>query len=249
MTVSDWRMIYAAQAATGLLLLVVAIGMLEESQPIEMRRSLNPAKLIESYRHVLTDRAFLGYALLYACAFACMFSFISGAPSVLIGSLGLSTTTFSLLFGLSSCGVLIGSLISGKLSQHHVASSNIVAWGLALILASALAALALVPAGAVTTWSLMPLMALTLLAFGIIAPSTNHEALANLPHVAGAAAGVMRSLQMTMGAFASAMIAVFEPFGHPALVMTGLMAAMALVAGAIYLWVLPRHNKADRETA
>ena len=243
MTVSDWRMIYAAQAATGLLLLVVAIGTLEESQPVEMRRSLNPAKLIESYRFVLTDRAFLGYALLYACAFAGMFSFISGAPSVLIGSLGLSTTNFSLLFGLSSCGVLIGSLISGKLSQRHVVSTKIVAWGLALTIASALAALALVPFGAVTTWTLMPLMALTLLAFGIIAPSTNHEALQNLPHVAGAAAGIMRCLQMTMGAFASAMIAVFEPFGHPALVMTGLMAAMALVAGAIYLWLLPSAEK------
>jgi MFS transporter, DHA1 family, multidrug resistance protein len=35
------------------------------------------------------------------------------------------------------------------------------------------------------------------------------------------------------------MIAVLEPFGHPALVMTGLMSAMALIAGSIYLWVLP----------
>jgi DHA1 family bicyclomycin/chloramphenicol resistance-like MFS transporter len=67
---------------------------------------------------------------------------------------------------------------------------------LLLTVASALAALALVSAGAVTAWTLMPLMALTLLAFGIIAPSTNHEALQNLPHVAGSAAGVMRSLQM-----------------------------------------------------
>lgn len=127
MTVSDWRMIYTVQAGTGLLLLVVAIATLEESQPVAMRRSLNPARLVESYRHVLTDRTFLGYALLYACAFAGMFSFISGAPSVLIGSLGLSTTTFALLFGLSSCGVLVGSLISGRLGQRHVASRKIIA--------------------------------------------------------------------------------------------------------------------------
>jgi DHA1 family bicyclomycin/chloramphenicol resistance-like MFS transporter len=239
LTVSGWRMIYAAQAATGVILLIVAIIGLTESQPVENRRSLNPAKLIESYRHVLTDRAFLGYALLYAFAFACMFGFISGAPSVLIGSLGLSTTAFSLLFGLTSCGVLIASLVSGKLSQRHVASRSIVVWGLALMIASAVAALALVPAGAVSPWTLMPLMALTLFGFGVIAPSTNHEALQNLPHVAGAASGMMRCLQMTMGAFASAMIAVFEPLGHPALVMTGLMAVMALAAGAIYLWLLP----------
>lgn len=242
MTVSDWRTIYAVQAVVGMVLLIVGSTSLDESQPVEKRRSLNPVQLIESYRMVLTDRTFVGYALLYAFAFACMFAFISGAPSVLIGSLGLSTTAFSLLFGLTSCGVLVASLISGWLSSRHVASRRIIAFGLLLMVASALTALALVPAGAVTPFTLMPFMALTIFCFGVLAPSTNHEALQNLPHVAGAAAGIMRCAQMVMGSFASAMIAVFEPLGHPALVMTSLMASMALAAGAIYLWLLPRAN-------
>lgn len=240
MTVSDWRMIYAAQAAVGVILLVAGGIGLSESQPVENRRSLNPAQLIGSYRIVLTDRVFVGYSLLYAFAFACMFAFISGAPSVLIGSLSLSTTAFSLLFGLTSCGVLLASLVSGQLSKLHVPSRKIVVVGLLMMIAGAIAAAALVPAGIATTASLMPLMALVLFAFGLLAPSTNHEALQNLPHVAGAAAGVMRCAQMTMGALASAMIAVLEPFGHPAMVMTGLMAGMALAAGAIYLWLLPK---------
>lgn len=242
MAVSDWRSIYAVQAAVGLILLIVGGFGLAESQPVENRRSLNPRQLVESYRFVLGDRGFIGYALLYACAFACMFAFISGAPSVLIGSLGLSTTSFSLLFGLTSCGVLVASLISGQLSRRHVASRKIIAFGLMVMITSAVAALLLVPANAVTVATLIPPMALTIFAFGILAPSTNHEALANLPHVAGSAAGVMRCTQMVMGAFASAMIAVFEPFGHPTLVMTGLMASMALAAGAIYLWLLPKAN-------
>lgn len=239
MTVSDWRAIYAAQAAVGLILLVVGAIGLAESQPVENRRSLNPRQLAESYRFVLGDRSFVGYALLYACAFACMFAFISGAPSVLIGNLGLSTTSFSLLFGLTSCGVLVASLISGQLGKRQVPSRKIIAFGLLLMAASAVGALLLVPVNAVTVVSLTPLMALTIFAFGILAPSTNHEALANLPHVAGSAAGVMRCTQMVMGSFASAMIAVLEPFGHPALVMTGLMSVMAIIAGSIYLWVLP----------
>lgn len=239
MTFADWRAIYATQALVGVILLIVGAIGLTESQPVENRRSLNPRQLAESYRFVLGDRSFLGYALLYACAFACMFAFISGAPSVLIGSLGLSTTSFSLLFGLTSCGVLVASLISGQLSKRHVPSRKIIAFGLVLMAASAIAALLLVPANAITVLALTPLMGLTIFAFGILAPSTNHEALANLPHVAGSAAGVMRCTQMVMGSLASAMIAVLEPFGHPALVMTGLMSAMAIIAGSIYLWVLP----------
>lgn len=239
MTFADWRAIYAAQAAVGVVLLVVGAIGLAESQPVENRRSLNPRRLAESYRFVLSDRAFVGYAMLYAFAFACMFAFISGAPSVLIGNLGLSTTAFALLFGLTSCGVLVASLISGQLSARHVSSRKIIAFGLVLMAASAIAALLLVPAGAMSVAALTPLMALTIFAFGILAPSTNHEALQNLPHVAGSAAGVMRCMQMVMGAFASAMVALLEPIGHPALVMTGLMTAMALIAGSIYLWVLP----------
>lgn len=249
MTVSDWRTIYATQAVVGLILLIVGGLSLEESQPVEKRRSLHPTQLIGSYRMVLTDRAFIGFAMLYAFAFACMFAFISGAPSVLIGSLGLSTTAFSLLFGLTSCGVLVASLISGRLSRRHVPSRRIIAFGLLLMIASALAALALVPSGAVTPLTLMPLMALTIFCFGILAPSTNHEALQNLPHVAGAAAGIMRCAQMVMGSFASAMIAVLEPFGHPVLAMTGLMASMALAAGAIYLWLLPKANSGQDHSA
>lgn len=242
MAVSGWRMIYTTQAIIGLILLIAGGIGLEESLPVEKRRSLNPRQLFGSYRMVLSDRAFLGYALLYAFGFACMFAFISGAPSVLIGSLGLSATTFSWLFGLTSCGMLVASLISGRLSHHHVSSRKIIAGGLALMLASAAAALALVASGVVTIFTLMPFMALTIFSFGILAPSTNHEALQNLPHVAGAAAGVMRCMQMAMGSFASAMIAVFEPFGHPALVMTGLMTALSLLAGTIYLGLLPKRK-------
>lgn len=240
MTVSDWRTIYAAQAVVGLVLLIVGAASLEESQPVEKRRSLNPRQLIGSYRDVLTDRQFTGYALLHACGFACMFAFISGSPSLLIGSLGLSPTIFSVLFGLTSCGVLVASLLSGRLSKRHVPSRTIIGAALLLMVASALCGLALVPADAVKPFTLMPLMALALFSYGLLAPNANHEALANLPHVAGSAAGVMRCLQMGMGAFASAMIAVCEPLGHPALVMTGLMAAMAVIAGAIYLWLLPK---------
>jgi MFS transporter, DHA1 family, multidrug resistance protein len=247
MTFADWRAIYATQALVGIVLLIVGAVGLAESQPVENRRSLNPRQLAESYRFVLGDRGFLGYATLYAFAFACMFAFISGAPSVLIGSLGLSTTSFSLLFGLTSCGVLVASLISGRLSSRHVPSRKIIAFGVVLMAASAIAALLLVPAGAVTVISLTPLMALTIFAFGILAPSTNHEALANLPHVAGSAAGVMRCTQMVMGAFASAMIAVLEPFGHPALVMTGLMSLMAIVACSIYFWGLPAAKAAGTD--
>ncbi|WP_158742929.1 multidrug effflux MFS transporter [Acidisphaera sp. L21] len=238
MAIGDWRSIYALQALSGLILLgLTAIG-LTESLPVERRRSVSPTHLVRSYGMVLSDRPFRGFCLVYALGFACMFSYISGSPGVVMGTLGLGGSAFSLLFGATSCGVLVGSLISGRLSKRAVSSRKVLSFGLALMFASALGALGLVAMGVVYTYTLMPLMGLVIFCFGLIAPSTNHEAMHNLPQVAGAASGIMRCVQMVTGAVASASVALLEPLHHPALVMTFLMALFVVLASGTYLWQL-----------
>ncbi len=235
MVVADWRAIYATQAACGAILLVVTFFCLAETLPITRRRSISPVQLIYSYRSVLSDRAFRGFAMVYALGFACLFAYISGSPSVLMGGLGLSGQAFSLLFAATSCGVLIGSIASAKLSSRHFASHRMMAIGLSLMSLSAVAALGLAVLGDVHTYTLMPLIWVVVFCFGLTGPTANHEAMHNLPHVAGAASGMLRCGQMVTGAIASALIALFEPYGHPALVMTVIMTVAVLAAGAVYL--------------
>jgi DHA1 family bicyclomycin/chloramphenicol resistance-like MFS transporter len=234
MTVADWRTIYAAQAISGVLIFIVAAIGLAETLPPERRRPIHPASLIGSYRAVLGDGPFRGFALVYALGFGCMFTYISGSPSVFMGGLGLSGTVFSYLFAITSCGVLLGSLLSARLSTRHVSSRKIMTVGMVLMAAGAFGALGLTMAGVVHTYTLMPLVWLVIFCFGLTAPSTNHEALHGLPHVAGAAAGIMRCGQMVAGAVASALIAALEPLHHPVMVMTLIMAAFVLVAGSVY---------------
>ena len=129
MTVTDWRGIYAAQGACGLVLLAVTAFGFAETLPAERRRALHPRHLAAGYATVLSDRSFRRNALLYAFGFAAMFSFISGSPAVLMGQLGLSGQTFSLLFALTSCGTLVGSVLSGWLVKHGVPSRRLLRWG------------------------------------------------------------------------------------------------------------------------
>lgn len=237
MTISGWREIFACQAALGIVLLVATAIGFEESLAPENRRALSPAQWLGGFSNVLSDRNFLAFTLVYAFGFAGMFSYISGSPSVLMQSIGLSETTFSLLFALTSCGVLLGSLLSGSLAKRNVASRKILNVGLTAMTIAGLVSVALVMAGIVHTFTLMPLVALVIFFFGLISPSANHEAMRNLGHVAGSAAGIMRCIQMFLGALASALIAFFQPLGEPALVMTGLMAVSVVAAGLIYLWL------------
>jgi len=236
MEFSGWRMIYAAEASIGVLLAIGTLGF-RESLPARQRRSLHPSQWLSGYRIVLTDRRFVGYALVFALAFSCMFSFISGASAVLMGALQMPRAEFSLIYGLTSGSVLIGSLLSGASSKWQVSSRRLVGTGLGLMAASALAILALEPLGLARASLLMPLVALVMVSFGLIGPSANHEAMRDMAEVAGAASGAIRCLQMLFGAIASAMAAQLHPLGHPVLSTGGLMAATALLAGATFVWL------------
>ena len=230
MTFADWRAIYAAQAVTGLILLGVAIFGFAETLPAARRRSLNAAVLLGSYRMVIGNRTFRDFTLIYAFGFACMFCFIAGSPAVLMRSFGLSSHVFAVLFALTACGVLLGSLASARLSSLHVPSRTILLVGLPVMAACAVGAAVLAATGVARPATLIPLVALVIFCFGLTGPSLNHEALGDLGHVAGAASGIMRFTQMVMGAAVSALIALLEPFGHPALIMTLIMAGCGIAA-------------------
>ena len=235
MQVGGWRAIYAMQGLAGLILLVVTALWFKESLAPENRRELHPRQLLATYATVLGDRTFVRLTLVYGFGFACMFSYISGSATVLMGEYHLTPTIFSLIFAVTSCGVLIGSLLSGRLSKKHVNSYSIMTAGLLLMLLGVVVLEALSLIGMLTVYVLAPLIALIIFSFGLMAPSANHEALANLGKAAGSAAGVIRCIQMVLGAIASTLNAVAQSFGTPSFVMTTLMAGAVVLSLAIYL--------------
>jgi len=235
LVVGDWRAIFASQAAFGLILLVFTALCIDETQPLDRRRAINPTQLLGTYRDVLTDGPFRRFTLINALSFACMFSYISASPGVFMGSFGLSSQVFSLLFAITSCGVLLGSLLNARLSARHVSPTKVMSTGMVLMVAGTLAALCLVAIGADHPFSLMPCVALVIFCYGLLNPGVNHEAMHNLPHVAGAASGLIRGTQMLMGALASASIAALKPLDHPALMMTATMTVFVIATAAIYI--------------
>jgi len=237
MAAGGWRGIYAAQAVCGLILLVVTMTSFDETLPTKRRRRLDPKVLLSGYALVLRDRAFRGNTLLYAFAFACMFSFISSAPAVLMGMMELSSGMFALAFGLSSCGTLLGALLSGRLNARGVSSTVIVTSAVVGLVVAAALTLVVTLAGLGSVSTVVPLVTIAIFCFGLIGPGANHDALRRLPQVAGSASGVLRCTQMVMGALTSALVAWLQPFGQPLLVMGALMTATSLAAAASLFWL------------
>ena len=89
-------------------------------------------------------------------------------------------------------------------------------------------------AGAALLAFVISLLILGTVAFGLIAPNAMQGAMQPLPEIAGAAGAATGCIQMTMGAVASALVAVLYD-GHSALSMTALMALFSLLALVSYL--------------
>jgi DHA1 family bicyclomycin/chloramphenicol resistance-like MFS transporter len=234
-----WRGVYLTLGVVSTLLcLVVAFGFAESMNPVR-KQSLQPRQLLIRYRRVLGHRASLGFSLINALTFACMFAFISGSPLVLIDGRGFSAAAFSLVFACAGFGTIGGAFLNGQLAKRGVASSRILFCSLLAGSASTLALVALSVTGHDSITTLLPLLMVSNATYGLAGPNATHEALQPLPEAAGIAAAVLRCIQMIAGAGASALVPLLYR-GHSLLPMTAVMAGCTV--SALLLFMLGLHR-------
>ena len=85
---TSWRGAFVVLAAIGLLLLVAAAVGLPETLRPERRRSGGVRETLTTFRGLVADRMFMGYALSSGLAMGASFTYVSGAPFVSRSSMG-----------------------------------------------------------------------------------------------------------------------------------------------------------------
>ena len=235
LALADWRIIYATQAGLALLDLAVISLFFGESLALAQRVSLDSGQLLRGFRALLGNSQYLGHALLVAFCFGCMFSYISGSPGLLIGRLKLSEQSYSMVFALTAMGLMTGSYLSGWLSRREVLPKPIIVFNLILLSLSVFTALFLALEHAVTVASIVPVVFLMMMSFALIAPNALSEAMDPVSNIAGTASGAANSMQMLVGATASAAVTMLAASVGPALAMTGVMACFVFLACGVYL--------------
>jgi MFS transporter, DHA1 family, multidrug resistance protein len=240
--VGGWRAIYGVLAAGGVALLL-AVGLrFGESSPRRAQTPLTVRGTLRNYVRVLRHPVSLGYALVVALCFGCLFAYVSGSSLVLIGLLGVSPRAYGLLFASTAFGLMVGSYANARLTRRGVSHTLLLSVGLGTVVASALTLLALAAAGALRAWLLVPLIVVSHVGQAIQRANAAQGALEPMPEMAGVASAVLTSLQMLVGAGASAIAAALFD-GRTALAMTGTMAVCATAAGAVYVGVVRRAER------
>jgi DHA1 family bicyclomycin/chloramphenicol resistance-like MFS transporter len=234
-TLGGWRAIYGVLGVVGTLLFVAVATQIGESFAWRAPRSAFAA--LTSYVDVVRHRVTLGYILIIALNFGCLFAYITGSSLVLIGLLGVSRRVYGLLFAVTAFGLMIGALSSARLSRQGVAHARLIAWGLGAIVVTAIVLLALTLVGWLKVWLLVPIAFLGFIGQGLVRPNATQGALEPMAAIAGVASAVMTGIQTLTGAGSSALVAALFD-GRSALAMTAMMAICAIGSTLVYLFVV-----------
>jgi DHA1 family bicyclomycin/chloramphenicol resistance-like MFS transporter len=232
-----WRAIYGALAVGGVALLSVASLRLGESLRERRATALTVRSTLRGYARVLAHPMSLGYSLVIALNFGCLFAYVSGSSLVLIGVMGVSGAGYGYLFACTALGLMAGALLSARLTRRGVSHTRLMVGGLGAIVGTALLLAALTSAGRLSVGLLVPLAVVGFVGQGVVRPNAAQGALEPMPEIAGIASAVMSGLQMLAGAAASAAVAALFD-GHTARAMTATMAACSVAAAAVYAGVV-----------
>ncbi|NYH80150.1 DHA1 family bicyclomycin/chloramphenicol resistance-like MFS transporter [Actinopolyspora biskrensis] len=232
---SSWRVVFWCLTGIGIALLLAVWSAVPESLPPQRRRRGGLAASFASMRGLLTDRTFMGYVATLSCAFAAMFTYISGSSFVFQDLYGVSPTRYSLIFGVNALAMLVSSGSFGALTRR-VRMNTVLTAGVALGLVATLAQLItdlLIGGGLITTWIFL---FVTMLGMGAVLPGVMAIGQSLVPHAPGSASALIGAGQFLLAAVFSPLVGAT---GGSALPMATLMLA-GFCCAALALLLLAR---------
>lgn len=246
----SWRLIFGFLTLAGVLLLLLAAARLRETLPVERRRTGGTVAALRTYRDLLTDRGFLGLALLSASYMGALFTYVSGSTFVFQDGFGLDPQEFGYMFAGGAVAITIASQVYGAVvGRFRPEQILTVAVATGVVLAAALLAVAVGGGGLVPV---TVLLVLTLATAGLVMPSAPAIALDANPHRAGSAAALLGALQFGMGAVIAPATGVLG--GSPVVAMAAVMLGLVVVSGVLLLavsrgWRRQAHARSARAAA
>src|SRR6266567_2850538 len=181
---TSWRGVFIVLAIIGTLLLLAAATGLSETLPTERRQSGGVLATITTFRQLLANRPFMGYALSCGLAFAAMFAYIAGSPFVLQEIYGLSPQLFSVIFGTNALGLVTASQINGRL-VGRVPPVRLLVAGLIATATGGVALLSVVTIGGIGLVGILPSLFVVVSSLGFVMPNATALALSDHPRIAG----------------------------------------------------------------
>ena len=249
MALGSWRIVFGAQAVFAAAIILTVLVDFQESLPLARRQRLHLVQVLKNYGDLMTNRKFVVYSLMYALNFACMFSFVSSSPLILMQRMDVTRSAYTVVFAAIATGTILGSFTSGILNRRQQSLDGIVIFGQVLMVVASSGAAALQFAGIHQPIAIVIPAFLTLFGFGLTGPAITLEALEPVPALAGSGSGAQRSILMIFGSGTSGFLADYcsRNLAHAEAATTLTMVATGLASLILYVVLIRRgqSNKAE----
>jgi DHA1 family bicyclomycin/chloramphenicol resistance-like MFS transporter len=236
LAVGGWRLSFWFMAGFGVLLGLVAMFRLQESRSEETAAHARSEHPFRAYLALAREPRLVGYALAGALNGACLFTYISASPELVIQTYGIPAQAFGWVFGANAVGIIGANQVNRHILRRTtpdrvLAVASLVSFGFAILLT--LAAVT----GFGERWTILPLLFCVLASYGFMQGNTVAGALNVDPRRAGSISALMGAMSFSAGALASSLAGALHD-GTPrpmALIMVTALAGSALALRTLAL--------------
>ncbi len=194
-----------------------------------------------TFRNLILDKSFIGYALSQGLVTASMFAYISGSPFVVQTIYGGSPQLFSFIFAVNAVGIMIASQTTGRLAGR-IHESKLFVFGLGLSFIGGLCLLALIIMQVSLYIILVPLF-FVVASVGVTNTAGFSLAMQKQGKNAGSASALLGVLSLALGAIAAPLVGLGGE--HTAIPMGIVIVCAGVGAVFSFLFLIVR-NKANR---
>jgi DHA1 family bicyclomycin/chloramphenicol resistance-like MFS transporter len=235
LAVLDWRGLFLALAGYGVVVTVLAATLIVETLPRERRRVKGHSTTAQRYQAVLSDRVFIGVALIAGLMFAGLFAYLSASSFVFQEVYGLDAQQFGIVFAINSVGLAVASQVASRLMRRF-APPKILAISLPLMGIAGFGAAGAAALGA----PFAVILACTfvfLSCAGLSFPCIQVTALSPHGAEAGTAAALLGAINFGLASAAAPIVGLF---GTESAIPMGLGMGITISVAIVLLWAVVR---------
>lgn len=243
--VMDWRGIFWVLAAYGAVVIVAVSLWIVETRPKSARLASGEKTVLQRFKTVLSDRTFVGIAIVGGMTFTGLFSYLSSSTFLFQGTYGFTAQQYGLLFAANSIGVIIGVQTSSYLMRTVIGPQWIltITTGMMLMLGISIMVLDLTGAG---LWGTVIPLWFFITMCGFSFPCVQVIALNGHGQEAGTAASLLGAVNFGLAGLISPVVGMLGV--STAAPMGAVMSVTALVS-IIALWFIVRPSRVPALTA
>lgn len=228
----DWRGIFwfLALVATGLL--VTAYLAIPETLPAERRTTGGVRSALRSYRTLVTDRVYVGYALTNGLMFGAVFGYVAAASFVYQGIYHLTPQQYGIFAGVSALGMVAMTQLNARLVSFFQPRQLLIT-GLVGAAGSGVVLLAIAFTQPSSVWWIAVPLFVMVASIGLVMPNGMAMALNDYPKAAGTGAALIGANQFILGGAVTALMGLGG--SETAIPMAGVIAGLTLLSLTVQL--------------